>query len=221
MNLLRRLATRAAYDGPLWPFFVPRYRYMFSPRQLSFLIDQLDRVREVDGVVVEVGCARGDTMVFLNEHLRSTGRIRPYVCIDTFSGFLPEDVAYESGQRGKDAAAIASLFALNRREWVAKAARLNGFDNVQVVRSAAQEFDFASLGPIAFALIDVDLYRPVLHALEAIWPQLPRDGVVCVDDCREEADLFDGARQAYSEFGATHGLPTPVHCGKLGLFVKP
>ena len=77
-----------------------RYRYAFSPRQLWTLCEAAESARQVDGAFLEVGVDRGETTVFLTKHLRTLGPLPRYLCVDTFAGFTPADVAAER-TRGK------------------------------------------------------------------------------------------------------------------------
>jgi hypothetical protein len=61
----------------------------------------LDHTTHLDGSIAEIGVARGQTTVFLNEHLQHSGDSRAYLCIDTFKGFTAGDIAYEGTRRGK------------------------------------------------------------------------------------------------------------------------
>jgi hypothetical protein len=69
-------------------------------------------------------------------------------------------------------------------------------------------------------LVDVDLYRPVLHSLEALLPRMAPGGVIVVDDCSANSD-YDGALQAYRECTSAHGLEPDVRHGKLGIIEVP
>ncbi len=74
----------AAYYTPLQKLFVHRYTYMFSPERLFFLCQRLTDTKGMPGPVLEIGCAYGQTTVFLNRHLDCLEDSRQYICIDTF-----------------------------------------------------------------------------------------------------------------------------------------
>jgi len=76
-------------------------RFGTNPDQLSWLVQAIHATRgnSPAGSIVEVGVARGMTSAFLLEHMKQTGDRRPYVCIDTFSGFLEADVDHEVKMR--------------------------------------------------------------------------------------------------------------------------
>jgi hypothetical protein len=55
------------------------------------------------------------------------------------------------------------------------------------------QFDFASVGPIAFALLDSDLYVPVAAILPKLYENLSPEGIILVDDlCRKRTGTRAG-----------------------------
>src|SRR5262245_32818740 len=50
---------------------------MMTPPQLCFLCKCIKDVRNVDGIILEVGCAYGATTVFLNKYLDAQGSEKP------------------------------------------------------------------------------------------------------------------------------------------------
>ena len=120
--------------------------------------------------------------------------------------------------RGKssDRELFATGFVLNNRNWVRRSLDLSGHPDVDLVEADAATVDYPQFSPIAFALIDVDLYRPVAAALRAIAPCMSPGGCIVVDDCRPY-HAYDGALAAYTEWCRdSHRQPEIVH-GKLGV----
>jgi O-methyltransferase len=171
------------------------------------------------GSYVEVGCNRGATSVFLNKWMKGSGIAKRYVAIDTFSGFPAEQAEYEIAHRNKEPQ-IKRGFRENKRSWVERSLRLSGVDNVELIEADAAKFDYSSLKPIAFCLLDVDLYIPTSTALPKIYENLAPGGVIVVDDCSAAEPRWDGALQAYSEFVQSNSLPQNIVCDKLGIIEK-
>ena len=218
LHYIRRLTKDAAFRTPAARYLAPRYQYNFRPGQLAFLVGMLDEVGEIPGSIVEVGCFAGATTIFLSEHLRDQGRPRRYVAIDTFAGFLHADVEHEIAARGKaaDRALFATGFVLNKRSWVQRSLDLSGHSDVDLVEADAARVDYRQFAPISFALIDVDLYRPVAAALRAIAPCMSTGGRIVVDDCRPD-HAYDGALAAYTEWCRDSHRPQEIVHGKLGV----
>lgn len=215
--MLTRLLKNIAYQSPAARLIAPRYIYLFRPAQLAYLVSTLDDVRDVKGCVVEAGCFVGATTIYLREHLKDIGQ-RKYVAIDTFDGFVPTDVDHELQSRGKGGqeSNLVGGFSLNRKQWMEKSLQLAGHSDVQIVQADVGALDYKQFGPIAFALIDVDLYLPVQRALERIAPHMSPGGRIIVDDCKAE-NVYDGALQAYTEFCTARGQKPEIVHEKLGV----
>jgi SAM-dependent methyltransferase len=216
LALLKEFSYRSGF---LRKRFFSVYPFMFTPTQLMFIGQALRDTRDVPGGCLEVGCAYGATTVFLRKLMEEEGIEKPYTAIDTFSGFVPEQVEFEIASRRKSPS-IGLSFASNKREWYETALAVDGVDGVRAVTADAAAFDYASLGKIAFCLLDVDLYVPIRDALPKIERQLAPGGVIVVDDCSPGGN-WDGALQAYLEYCAARDIAPEIHCEKLGIVRKP
>jgi O-methyltransferase len=195
-----------------------RYRYMFSPAQLAFLCGQITRTADVPGSILEVGCAWGRTTVFLNRHIDSLGMSVDYFAIDTFSGFTRSDLESEHAL-GRDSL-YYSAFRGNSKVRFDRTMKRNGVKQVTSFEADATTFDYPKLSPFRMVLIDVDLHRPVLLALNAIYDLVSPGGVIVIDDCRQSG-IWAGAYEAFMEFTATKGVVPAIMQDKLGVIVKP
>lgn len=201
---------------------LPRYVYNFDAAQLCFLCGCLERTREVEGCIVEVGVAGGETTLFLNRYLDAIKSAKEYVAVDTFGGFVRDDVDFEVTARGKllkDYQGIDS-FRVNKKEWYDATMRMNGVTRVRSIEADVNEFELKTLGGISFCLLDVDLYRPIKKALGAVYEALGVGGIIAVDDCSHVDARWDGALQAYQEFMGALGRPEEIVLGKLGVVSK-
>jgi O-methyltransferase len=211
--LAYHLAAPAIYSRQ--PFV--KYPYMHQPSQMMELARQLLSV-QVPGAAVEVGCHQGWTTCFLVEALKEAGVNRDYVCIDTFTGFTPPDRAFEYKWRGKPVGTYDEDFVINDPRWLKASVRRFGYSNVSVHMADASTFDYQALGKIAFALVDLDLYRPVKESLKRIIPHMAKGGVIVVDDCDQVTEpRWDGAYEAFLEFCRERSITPEIVCGKLGI----
>src|ERR1051325_513430 len=182
VNFTKRLIKTAAYLTPLARFIGHRYPYNFNPAQLCYLFNCLDRTSMIHGPILEIGCFVGCTSVWLNKHMDSRGIEKPYIAIDTFSGFVESDVEYEVTKRQKPIGGI-NAFTPNSKIWFDKNMELNGITRVKSIQVDVNSFDYTGIQDVSFALIDVDLYLPVKRALERIYGLLGKGGIIVVDDC--------------------------------------
>lgn len=217
MHAMLQVAKRITYRNRLLHWLSrPRYEYNVEPAELAFLINVIDRTRHLDGKIAEIGVARGMTTVFLNEHLTSIGDPRPYLCVDTFSGFTDGDVAYEVSRRGKRASVYNGFTYLDREVF---ARDLAPYERVVVMQQDCNLLTAADLGPVSVALLDVDLYQPTLHALGVLFEVLQPGGIILVDDVKP-GSIYDGAHAAYEEFCRLRGLSQHIVGTKGGALFK-
>lgn len=201
---------------------LPHYPYMFSPEQLWSLCQAAGSVARLGGAFAEVGVYEGCTTIFLNRYLEGlaeVGEPPKYYCIDTFRGFTSQDIQVER-QRGKTKD-YAERFFFNSRECFQRTMQRNDLANTIVIQADAAAFDYESLPPLSFALIDVDLLRPVRAALLGCWNQLLPGGMVVVDDCDPAVGHWDGAYEAFVEFCNTNHLAIDIRHRKLGFISRP
>jgi predicted O-methyltransferase YrrM len=218
MQPLKILAKKLLYRTPYGRLFAHRFAYNFTPRQLCFLAGCLDRTAHLSGAALEIGCFVGLTTIWLNKHMDAEGIRKPYIALDTFSGFVPSQVEHETEERGKDGyrTAMRAAFSTNSKAMFDRQLEWNGLSRVRSIEADAATFDYSTLGPLSFALIDVDLYIPVKAALERVYALMQPGGIIVVDDCASD-QIYDGALQAYDEFTRERGLKPTFEHRKLGV----
>ena len=123
----------------------PTYRYNVEPSELAMLVLELDRVKDLEGTIVEVGVARGMTTRFLCEHLVRSGRAHERVyAIDTFSSFDSQDLNYEVTQRGKKREDLESFTYNDFEVWTKN---FREFPFVTACKADCGAFDYAGIAP--------------------------------------------------------------------------
>ena len=194
------------------------YPFLFSPRQLVFMTECVERVAALEGCIAEIGCSRGYTTAFLNRFMEESGIKKDYYAVDTFSGFIADHVDHEVKARGKSSS-IRHKMADNKKTWFDRSMEVSEITGLKSIEADAATFDYSTIAPIAFCLLDVDLYVPIAKALPRIYHHLVPGGIIVVDDCAPD-QTWDGALQAYSEFCRSMNLPEDIRHKKLGLIEK-
>jgi O-methyltransferase len=215
---MKSLVRSIVYATPLFRYFAPRYRSTYVPAHLCRLIDLLNQTIDIPGSIIEVGCFTGETTIWLNRHMEDLQIKKPYYALDTFGGFSDSDLAYEVTKRGKKLSEISG-FTSNSKSRFDKTMRLNGFHEVISIQADAAKFDYSTVSPISFALVDLDLYLPMKSALKEVFSVLSSGGIMVVDDCDPNTH-YDGAHQAFGEFVSSHNLTHRIDLSRLGVVVK-
>ena len=184
-----------------------------GPDRLYLFLDVLVRTRALPGAVVEIGCFQCGTAAWAYRMLKALDVDRPYLCVDTFDGFVPSQ--FSADVMVGTASTHRRGFSGNSMAFVRRL-----LDRWQVPQIALMRGDVASVSPaslpeqIAAALVDVDLEQPTYAALEKIYPRLVSGGVILVDDCSDEvSNSFRGARIGYRRFVSDRGLPEQYRFG--------
>jgi hypothetical protein len=191
----------------------PVYAYNLEPLQLAEIINSLDKLKEVDGCICEIGVARGMTTRFISEYLQELKKIPNFYCIDTFSSFIKDDINYEIEHRQKKKSELTGFSYNNFESWK------NNFKNykfIKAIKTDVKNFDFQEIKPIKFALLDVDLYLPTLSALQNLKKSMTKGGIIIVDDVSEN-NSWDGAGQAFNEFVKENSLKFRLVGKKCGI----
>ena len=196
----------------------PTYRYNIEPIQLAYLIMEIERQKNVQGNIVEIGVARGLTTRFLAQHIKNQklDQSLKLYAVDTFESFTEVDLAFEVSNRGKS---LEALDAFKYNDYDVWKNNFTEFKFVVPVQSDCSVVDYVKLGPIKVAFLDVDLYLPTQKTLPKLYSALVPGGVILVDDVLQGTD-YDGAYQAYMEFCETIGQAPEVIGNKCGVIRK-
>src|SRR5277367_3737097 len=97
----KKIRKEILFHTPLKKWFLFKYEFMQTPRQLIGLGALLENTKEVEGDIIEIGVGYGHTTVFLNRIIDEWESNKKYICIDTFSGFKSKDISFEREKRGK------------------------------------------------------------------------------------------------------------------------
>ena len=221
-NAAMKAIKRAVVRTPLKRFVLYRHSLRFAPQELCRLIQLVTDTAGVEGDLVEVGCATGQTTVFINKHLDALREQHAkYLCIDTFEGFTEGDIQHEIQNRDKKEyeSVMQGSFRLNDVRWFREMLKINRVHRAVCIKTDIADYQFPSGQKIRFALLDVDLYKPTANALPKIYSCLSPGGIIVVDDCYDRG-IYDGSGQAFHEFiSRTPGIIHSVD-GKLGVIRK-
>jgi predicted O-methyltransferase YrrM len=138
----------------------------FGPESQHALADLYDKVRDLDGDVVEVGCWEGRSTIALANACHPT----IVHAVDTWEG-SPGEISWDLAHE-RD---VAYQFAVNIENHTA--------GNVQAHRMGWRDY-FAEIDrPLKFLHVDAEhTYREVFDNITAALPLLVPGGIICGDD---------------------------------------
>jgi predicted O-methyltransferase YrrM len=206
------------FSSPLWRYFLPVMKFDMTIAQLNFITCALESV-DAYGAVLEIGVGGGATSIVINNFMLEKSIKRPFYAIDTFSGFTKEDANFEKENRYKNYDYHG--YQTNRKDWYTKTLIAHGIHDVHVIQSDAKDLNYSEFAPLAFCLVDLDLYKPVEAILPRLHDVLMPGGIIIVDDCSPEKSIYDGAGEAYRNFCTKLEITPELAHGKLGVIRKP
>ncbi len=194
----RKALRRLIFSTPLRDRITFTYPLNLTVRQLSLICQIIEKVKDVDGAIAEVGVERGITTVFINKYMDEQRIDKRYFAIDTFSGFCLEDIEGENPDLRRFYK--NHHFQVSAKKWFDYTMTHNNIKRVMSIETDVNRFDLTRLGALSFVLLDVDLYRPTKKALRELFDVLTPNGVIAVHDCDPKVIAWKGAYQAYMEF---------------------
>ncbi len=187
-----------------------------KPDRIHTWISALQDTQSHKGHIVEIGCNMGRNAAYSYYYLTRIEKPRPYLCIDTFGGFVESQ--FKADEQKGTPAHMGKMFRANSQSLCRWYLNNNGARDVELMQAdivALPDDDLPK--KISAALIDVDLEEPVYHALKKIYPRMEKGGIIVVDDCdglEWKGDI--GYRRFMSEMGLK-----PEHEHGMGLVRIP
>lgn len=185
------------YYSPWFSDAFARHYATVAPRTLVtidscyILHTLLNQALAIEGDVWECGVYRGGTAALFANTIAESGAAKKLYLFDTFTGMPATDETRDLHKKGdfSDTSAETVLAYINS-------------PNVAVLRKGYIPDTFSGLEShrIAFAHIDLDIYKSVNDSLNFIWPRLSIGGFIVIDDYGFPS--CPGARQAVDEFFA-------------------
>jgi len=164
---------------------------------LEELFDELDKVLDLEGDIIECGCARCGTSILIADYLRRKGINKKIYACDTFGGFDQKEHNIE--KKLGLTSSKPEAFAHNSYEYVIKKIKKLGFsENITPVKGFFEETLPKLHASFCFALIDCDLKNSIIFSAKHVWKNLSRDGIILFDDYT--SDKFKGAKEGIDFF---------------------
>jgi O-methyltransferase len=166
-----------------------------NPAEVTVILRELERALIADGAVVEFGCYRGTTSLYIRRLLDFYKDPRPFHVYDSFEG-LPEKATQDSSPVGEQF--IKGELSVSKKEFIRE------FQKAGLRVPAVHKEWFHDLTSkdipeaIAFAFLDGDYYESIRDSLRLIGGKLSPGAVIVVDDYSSES--LPGAARAIDEW---------------------
>lgn len=176
-----------------------------SKNELAVVLGELQTVLKanVSGDVVEMGCYKGTTSLFIQRLLAGTKK--QFHVYDSFEGLPPKTAA--------DTSPLGGQFKQGELR-ATKAEFITNFKKAGLPLPVAHKGWFSNLGAddippqICFAFLDGDFYESIKQSLELVWPRLATSAIVVVDDYSHQG--LPGVRKAVGEWVDGRGCKLKV-----------
>jgi hypothetical protein len=164
-------------------------------------------VLDIPGDIVECGVYQGNSFLWLSHLsviLEPYAINRRFVGFDTFEGFAnidaikdPKDI---SSKNFSDSSYEAILGALNAIDIVRPVNKISRFELIKgdIVETVPKYINENPAFTCAMLILDTDLYKPTLTALESFLPTMPKGAIVVLDEYNYQN--FKGETQALKDF---------------------
>jgi hypothetical protein len=184
------------------------------------LLDQLARVLDVEGDIVECGSSRCGASVIMAHYLQAQQVDKKILACDSYEGF--DRIELENERKDGLTTACGNAFTSTSYEYVQKKIAALGLQHcVLPIKGYFQDSLPKINGPFCMALIDCDLRDSLVYSAETLWPNLSTGGRMLFDDYLDSQ--FKGAKQGvdiflekYSHEIAEHGLLNRLYYVRKG-----
>lgn len=170
-----------------------------NARELRVILESLQvcLAANVMGDVVEFGCYKGTTSLFLQRLLAETGRqLHVY---DSFAG-LPSKAKADESLLG--AQYVSGELKATKAEFI-KNFKQAGLTLPVIHKGWFNQLSINDLPrSICFAYLDGDFYESIKDSLSLVWPKLAKGALIVVDDYTHQG--LPGAKRAVDEWLISH-----------------
>lgn len=171
------------------------------PKQLEIVLESIEKTKDIEGAVVELGCNAGLTSVYIRRLLDRLNSTKEFHCYDSFEGLPPK--AEQDQAVGEKADKLQEGYFDLKGTWQIT----NRFETEKLKLPELHVGWFKDQtypNKISFGFLDGDFYSSILDSLELTWERLSPHGILCIHDYGW--DQLPGVEKAIDEFFGTRNF---------------
>ena len=181
-------------------------------KKIDKILEQLDKVIEIDGNIIECGSARCGTSVIMANFLRKKGIKKKIYACDSFQGFDKTEHQSDITTSSLD------FFTKISFDYITKKINKLGFSDIIIPIKGFFEETLPKLqSKFCFSLIDCDLEKSMIFSSEYVWKNLLKNGIIIFDDYTDGE--FQGAKKGIDFFVKKYASEIIEHGLEKGLYI--
>jgi O-methyltransferase len=176
------------------------------PRQLEIILESIEKTKDIEGAVVELGCHAGLTSVYIRRLLDRLNSTKEFHAYDSFKG-LPEKKQPDQASGQAADKFQAGYFNLNGTWQITERFKTNNLKLPILHEGWFKDQNYPE--KISCGFLDGDFYDSILDSLEKVWHRLSTNGIICIHDYGW--DQLPGVERAVTDyFGKTDVASVPT-----------
>jgi len=180
--------------------------------KIEKFLEQLDKVIEIEGNIIECGSARCGTSIIMANYLRKKGIKKKIYACDSFQGFDRKE-----HQSDLTTSSLNSFTKISYEYITKKINKLGFSDMIFPIKGFFEETLPKLQSKFCFSLIDCDLEKSLIFSAEHVWKNLSKNGIIVFDDYT--AVKFQGAKKGIDFFVKKYENEIMEHGLKKWLYI--
>ena len=169
------------------------------------------KTNSLEGDIVELGVASGDTLVFWGQLNDSFGNKKKILAYDTFEGF-PKGSIHDGAfnQKKKNSYKNYTIDFVKDK--------LNKYnintDYIKLIKGRVPEsLEGNHVDKVSLVNLDFDIHEPISESLNFFYPRLENEGIILLDeyDFHDESIKWPGAKKSIDKFCMENDIKLKTH----------
>ena len=192
-----------------------RYESGTPQQHIELLIHAINETKDLPGNIIECGSNRCGTTCILAKYLKSKNIMKKIYALDSFSGFIPEEIRKERDlglTNFPENSYHYNSFSYVKR----KIMKLKLSEIIVLKKGYFQQTLHTINSDFCMGFIDCDLGESLNYAAENIWPRLAKNGFLFFHDYGQ--NLYQNVKLTVDNFVKKHQNEIQLHEQLNGMY---